>query len=83
MSREYNNKHINVICPECKSNQILVDDFHKETYCTQCGLVLQDTTIFKVTRLIMAEEAKNRQLNNLWRSITNVNIFKVQKNKIK
>jgi hypothetical protein len=31
----------------------------------------------------MAEEAKNRQLNNLWRSITNVNIFKVQKNKIK
>ena len=47
MPREYNYKHINVICPECKNNQILVDDFHQETYCTKCGLVLQDNTIFK------------------------------------
>jgi transcription initiation factor TFIIIB Brf1 subunit/transcription initiation factor TFIIB len=64
---EYNNKHINVICPECKSTDILVDDFHQETYCTKCGLVLKDTSIFRVSLVITAEENKNRTLNMFWR----------------
>ena len=67
MPREYNYKHINIICPECKNNQILVDDFHQETYCTKCGLVLQDNTIFKLSNVIQAEENKNRTLNMFWR----------------
>jgi transcription initiation factor TFIIIB Brf1 subunit/transcription initiation factor TFIIB len=67
MPTEYNYKHINVICPECKNNQILVDDFHQETYCTKCGLVLQDNTIFKLSNVIQAEENKNRTLNMFWR----------------
>ena len=75
MSQEYNNKHINIICPECKSDNILKDDFHQETYCTNCGLVLQDTTIFKITRAIEAEERKNRHLNRLWRKIKNPNVY--------
>lgn len=79
MSNEYNNKHINIICPECKSEDILIDDFHQETYCTQCGLVLQDNTIFKVTLIIEAEEKKNTQLQDLWRSVRNTDIFKVRK----
>ena len=76
---EHNYKHINIICPECKSEDILVDDFHQETYCTHCGLVLQDNTIFKVTLIIEAEEKKNRQLQDLWRSVRNTDIFKVRK----
>ena len=64
---EYNYKHINIICPECKNNQILVDDFHQETYCTKCGLVLQDNTIFKLSNVIQAEENKNQNLHRFWR----------------
>ena len=64
---EYNYKHINIICPECKNNQILVDEFHQETYCTKCGLVLKDNTIFKLSNVIQAEENKNQNLHRFWR----------------
>ena len=58
---------LDAICPECKSNQILVDEFHQETYCTKCGLVLQDNTIFQVSLVIAAEENKNHNLHRFWR----------------
>ena len=64
---EYNFKHINVICPECKSDNIIIDDFHQETYCTRCGLVLQSPIIFQITKIIEAEENKNRTLNMFWK----------------
>ena len=67
MSTEYNYKHINVICPECKGDNIIVDDFHLETYCTRCGTILQDTTLFKITQIIQAEENKNLNLNRFWK----------------
>ena len=67
MSQEYNNKHINIICPECKSDNILKDDFHQETYCTHCGLVLQDTTIFKITYEIEKAEYRIKFIRNLWK----------------
>lgn len=67
MSQEYNNKHINIICPECKSDNILKDDFHQETYCTRCGLVLQDTTIFKITYEINKAEYRIKFIRNLWK----------------
>ena len=76
MSTEYNYKHINIICPECKHDNILVDDFHQETYCTHCGLILQDTTIFRITIILEHEDKKNRQLNNLWHKVRNPNIYK-------
>ena len=64
---EYNYKHINIICPECQSNQILVDEFHQETYCTKCGLVLQSPIIFRITEIIEAEENRNHTLHEFWR----------------
>ena len=67
MSKEYNHKHIQVTCPECKSDEVLVDPFQEETYCTRCGLVLKDNTIFKITHVIQAEENKNRNLNMFWK----------------
>lgn len=68
MSTEYNNKHINIICPECKSTDILVDDFHQETYCTGCGLILKDNhSIFQVTRAINHENNQIKIIRDLWK----------------
>ena len=67
MSQEYNHKHIQIICPECKGDNILVDDFHQETYCTRCGLILQDNSIFRVTREIRQIEYKVAFIRNLWK----------------
>ena len=75
MSKEYNHKHIRIICEECKSDNILVDQYHGETYCLHCGLVLQDTTIFQITKAIEAEERKNRHLNQLWHKVKNPNVY--------
>ena len=40
----YNHKKRKGFCPECKSSKHKFDDIRKETYCTNCGLVLKDTT---------------------------------------
>ena len=64
---EYNHKHIQLICPECKGDNILIDDFHQETYCTKCGLVLQDNSLFKVTMAIEEIEYKVTFIRNLWK----------------
>ena len=47
-----NFKHIDTVCPECKCPEILQDPEHEITYCTHCGLVLQENTIFKITQEI-------------------------------
>lgn len=64
---EYNHKHINTSCPECKTDEILYDAFREETYCTHCGLVLKDNTIFKITQAIHDEEYKVKFIRDLWR----------------
>lgn len=64
---EYNHKHINTSCPECKHTEILYDAFREETYCTHCGLVLKDNTIFHVTQAIHDEEYKVKFIRDLWR----------------
>ena len=74
--KEYNFKHTTIVCPECKNTNILIDDYHQETYCTQCGLIINDNTIFQITSILEQEEEKNRQVNRLWRKVHNVNIFK-------
>jgi uncharacterized protein (DUF983 family) len=33
------------VCPECLHDDLITDLFHVETYCSKCGLVVQDTTI--------------------------------------
>ena len=67
MSREYTYPHVDTTCPECKGDNILKDPFHQETYCTQCGLILSDTTISKITQVIEKEERRNHYLNEFWR----------------
>ena len=68
MSNEYNYRHVQTNCPECKSDNIIVDPFHQETYCTQCGLILQDNTIFKITTVLQKEQDRNRWLNQFWKT---------------
>lgn len=67
MSKEYTYKHINIICPECKGDNILIDDFHQETYCTQCGLVLKDTSITSYVTIIEYETFKEHHIRSLWK----------------
>jgi transcription initiation factor TFIIIB Brf1 subunit/transcription initiation factor TFIIB len=68
MQHEYNYKHISIVCPECKGTQVLVDPMHQETYCTKCGLILKDNSIFKITIELDQEQEKNIRLNRFWRT---------------
>ena len=67
MSKEYNFKHVRTHCPICKHSEILQDSFHQETYCTRCGTVLKDTTIFQVTQAIQEDNRKVKFIRDLWR----------------
>ena len=30
-------------CPDCKNDDLLADETHKEIYCSKCGLILKGT----------------------------------------
>ena len=62
-----NLQHIQTVCPECKGTDILHDPEHYLTYCTKCGLVIQDNThIFRVTIAIQEDKIEEKRLRNLW-----------------
>jgi len=53
-------KHADSYCPICKTSEhTLYDEFHGESYCCTCGLVLQDSARKSIVELI--EEAKKRE----------------------
>lgn len=56
---------IRTTCPECKSDKILYDIFHDETFCNHCGLILQDNTRYLITDAIHEEKTKEKQLRKL------------------
>ena len=31
-----------IVCPKCKSKELISDMFHAEIYCQECGLVVMD-----------------------------------------
>lgn len=43
--------YIDTTCPECESTTILRDNHREETYCTICGLVIQDNTSTPITQV--------------------------------
>ena len=56
-----NMKHSERYCPLCETQSIVCyDEFHGETFCTTCGLVLQDTTRISVVELMIKAEKKAR-----------------------
>ena len=52
-------------CPECKSEHILHDNKHDETFCNNCGLILQDNTLFLITTALQEDHNKERWLRKL------------------
>jgi ribosomal protein S27E len=63
---EYNHKHVQTTCPECKHTEILVDPFHGETYCAHCGLVLKDNRIPSILTEIKRVEYEVMFIRSLW-----------------
>jgi transcription initiation factor TFIIIB Brf1 subunit/transcription initiation factor TFIIB len=56
---------IKTTCPECKSEHILHDTFHNETFCNSCGLILQDNSLSLITDLIMEDKLKEKAIRRL------------------
>ena len=62
-----NFKTIKTTCTECKSNTILYDTVHNETFCNKCGLILQDNRLTLITDAIQEEQLKEQRLREaLW-----------------
>lgn len=62
-----NHPHINTTCPECKHTEILQDPEQEIIYCTRCGLVIQENSIFKITEEIERIEYRIKFIRNLWK----------------
>ncbi len=60
-----NYKIIRTHCPECKSNKILYDNFHDETFCNTCGLILQDNQLTLISEAMAEDKAKEKAIRRL------------------
>lgn len=74
-------RHIQQICTECKSNQIYYDSRHDETFCNNCGLILQDTRLKLITDYIQEEKKKEMNLRKLWHRRIQINRVKIREGK--
>ena len=67
MTMDPNNyKHVTTTCPECKHDEILMDPEHEIIYCTHCGLVIEENTIFRITHAINEVKRKESFIRSLW-----------------
>jgi transcription initiation factor TFIIIB Brf1 subunit/transcription initiation factor TFIIB len=65
-------KHAGGTCPYCKnSEQLLFDEFHGETYCTQCGLVLHSSARNSIVEIIREAEEKEKRREKNFRKYLN------------
>ena len=62
-----NFKHIQTVCPECKCTEILQDPEQEIIYCTHCGLVLQENTIFSIVKCIQKRHEYDLYIRDLWK----------------
>ena len=68
MSREYTYPHVQIPCPECHTDKYtLYDKHHAETYCSRCGLVINDTSLFSVTRHLQNQRERELVILRLWK----------------
>ena len=62
----YNYKHPGVTCPKCRTPEhVVYDHFHGETFCTQCGLVIKDNRLPRITLILQKEKQKEKWIRNL------------------
>ena len=65
--KEINFPRVDTVCPECKHTHVITDPFHQETYCTRCGLIIQDNhTIPQITSEIRKVENQVKFIRSLW-----------------
>jgi len=52
------------ICPECYSDKLITDIDRQETYCSSCGLIVQDNTFMTLQQKKheYLRELKNKEL---------------------
>ena len=62
----YNYKHLDTTCPECQHTEILEDTSKGETFCTYCGLVIQDQTIPSLCQLIREAYTSEKLKRESW-----------------
>ena len=57
-------------CPECHTNKhSLYDPERNETFCTQCGLILQDNTIQGALTDYHQDKYKEKYIRSIWYKI--------------
>ena len=71
MSKHSNYTTIRTACPECKTQPVIRDNVRLETYCPQCGLILQDQTIPSIIDEIRQnkENIRLKRMQEIWRTI--------------
>jgi transcription initiation factor TFIIIB Brf1 subunit/transcription initiation factor TFIIB len=62
-----NYPHTDIVCPECKSTEVLYDPFHNITYCEKCGTVIIDNTFSSIPDEIQVTLDKVKLIRSLWR----------------
>lgn len=54
-------------CPECHTSKYTVyDPVHSETFCTKCGLIIQDTTIPGALHDYRKDKTKEAYIRSIW-----------------
>ena len=67
LSNPKNYRKVETICPKCKADTILNDPNREETYCTECGYILQDNSILLITQAIEEDLHDIKFIRDLWR----------------
>ena len=67
MPQHHNYKRVDTTCPECHSTKIWKDNHRQETYCNECGYILNDTSIFNILTILTEEQTKNQRVNQFWK----------------
>ena len=67
MPQHHNYIKVDTVCPECHSDKIWRDNQREETYCNECGLILNDNTIFNILTILTEEQTKNQRVNQFWK----------------
>lgn len=61
-------QHTRTPCPQCKTNTHTVyDNWHGETFCTQCGYIIHDNRIITQVDLIQQQEYRIKFIRSLWK----------------
>ena len=68
MSKETNYPHTGILCDTCNNSEHTVYDPQTgETYCLQCGTVIIDNNIFRITQYLECKREHDIYIRDLWK----------------